>query len=56
MKTPYNNMYKKPFVNGLTSSTVANSRQHITANDTWLMVSHASYTNDRFVHLGFLSF
>ncbi len=38
----------KRFDISLTSSTGANSRQHITAYATWLQASHATYTLNRY--------
>jgi len=46
LKTEHN-VYMKPFINGLISNIVANSRQCITAYEIWLKPSHASYTLDR---------
>lgn len=41
------NVYMKRFGMCFNRLIMANSRQHITAYETWLKPSHASYTLDR---------
>ena len=37
----------KRFVHGLTSKAMVTTEERVTAHETWLQASHASYTLDR---------
>jgi hypothetical protein len=43
-----NIVYMKRFINGLTCKSKVTTEDNITAYETWLNVSHASHTLDRY--------
>ena len=45
--TPTNNLYMKRFANGITCKSMVTTADKITAYDTWMIDSHASYTLNR---------